>query len=71
MFLCYLGALRLKSADVSRSSLVFQKLVRNALFGNMFGVLALHQSGRLSKASRPLYCLVALWVTNAQAHLKL
>uniref|UniRef100_A0A667Z6N8 MYB binding protein (P160) 1a n=1 Tax=Myripristis murdjan TaxID=586833 RepID=A0A667Z6N8_9TELE len=27
----------------------FQKLVRNALFGNFFGVLALHQSSRLSK----------------------
>uniref|UniRef100_A0AAQ5XXL7 Myb-binding protein 1A n=1 Tax=Amphiprion ocellaris TaxID=80972 RepID=A0AAQ5XXL7_AMPOC len=28
---------------------VFQKLARNAMFGNLFGVLALHQSGRLSK----------------------
>uniref|UniRef100_A0A7N6B711 MYB binding protein 1a n=1 Tax=Anabas testudineus TaxID=64144 RepID=A0A7N6B711_ANATE len=28
---------------------VKKKLVRNAMFGNLFGVLALHQSGRLSK----------------------
>lgn len=28
-----------------------QNLIRNALFGNFFGVLALQQSGRLSKVS--------------------
>lgn len=33
------------------SSFVFQKFSRNAMFGNVFGVLALHQSNRLSKVS--------------------
>lgn len=33
------------------SSFVFQKFARNAMFGNLFGVLALHQSNRLSKVS--------------------
>lgn len=33
------------------SSFVFQKFSRNAMFGNLFGVLALHQSNRLSKVS--------------------
>lgn len=36
-------------------SSVPQKLLRNAAFGNLFGVLALHQSGRLSAVSRPVY----------------
>lgn len=32
----------------------FQKLVRNAAFGNFFGVMALFQSGRLVKVTLPL-----------------
>uniref|UniRef100_A0A665XDE0 MYB binding protein (P160) 1a n=1 Tax=Echeneis naucrates TaxID=173247 RepID=A0A665XDE0_ECHNA len=34
---------------------VKKKLVRNAMFGNLFGVLALHQSSRLSKVSSQLH----------------
>lgn len=56
MFVFYLEALCWDSVHVSRLSPLFQKLIRNALFGNMFGVLALQQSGRLSKASCPPRC---------------
>uniref|UniRef100_A0A8D0D309 MYB binding protein (P160) 1a n=1 Tax=Sander lucioperca TaxID=283035 RepID=A0A8D0D309_SANLU len=34
---------------------VKKKLVRNAAFGNLFGVLALHQSSRLSKVSTTIH----------------
>lgn len=59
----YLDAPCWDSADVSPLSPLFQKLIRNVLFGNMFGVLALQQSGRLSKVSCPLCFAAALWVT--------
>lgn len=36
---------------------LFQKLVRNAAFGNFFGVIALFQSGRLVKVILLLRCL--------------
>lgn len=36
---------------------LFQKLVRNAAFGNFFGVIALFQSGRLVKVTLLLRCL--------------
>uniref|UniRef100_A0A674MXL8 MYB binding protein (P160) 1a n=1 Tax=Takifugu rubripes TaxID=31033 RepID=A0A674MXL8_TAKRU len=39
---------------------VKKNLIRNALFGNFFGVLALQQSGRLSKVSVVLGCVQLL-----------
>ncbi|XP_041864402.1 myb-binding protein 1A-like protein [Melanotaenia boesemani] len=51
---------------------VKKKLARNAMFGNLFGVLALHQSGRLSK--EPLVVLGCVEVLQSlsqhKQHLK-
>ncbi|XP_054858045.1 myb-binding protein 1A [Eublepharis macularius] len=49
-----------------------KKLFRNALFGNFFGVLALFQSGRLSKDSKALLGCVQLLqgLSEHHAHLK-
>ncbi|KAG7516476.1 myb-binding protein 1A [Solea senegalensis] len=51
---------------------VKKKLVRNALFGNLFGVLALHQSGRLSKEPLVVLGCVQLLqsLTQHRQHLK-
>ncbi|KAI3373279.1 hypothetical protein L3Q82_006578 [Scortum barcoo] len=51
---------------------VKKKLVRNALFGNLFGVLALHQSSRLSKEPQVvLGCVQLLQVLSQhRQHLK-
>uniref|UniRef100_UPI0037E83FE1 myb-binding protein 1A-like protein n=1 Tax=Semicossyphus pulcher TaxID=241346 RepID=UPI0037E83FE1 len=51
---------------------VKKKLVRNALFGNMFGVLALQQSGRLSKEPQVVLGCVQLLQSLSQhrQHLK-
>ncbi|KAE8287710.1 Myb-binding protein 1A-like protein [Larimichthys crocea] len=51
---------------------VKKKLVRNALFGNLFGVLALHQSSRLSKEPQVVLGCVQLLqsLTQHRQHLK-
>ncbi|XP_042337309.1 myb-binding protein 1A-like protein, partial [Plectropomus leopardus] len=51
---------------------VKKKLFRNALFGNLFGVLALHQSGRLSKEPQVVLGCVQLLQSLSQRrqHLK-
>ncbi|XP_028323293.1 myb-binding protein 1A-like protein [Gouania willdenowi] len=51
---------------------VKKKLARNAMFGNLFGVLALHQSGRLSKEPPVLLGCVQLLQNLSQhkQHLK-
>ncbi|NXO73328.1 MBB1A protein, partial [Phainopepla nitens] len=51
---------------------VKKKLVRNAAFGNFFGVMALFQSGRLVKDRKALLESIQLLqqLTNHQAHLK-
>ncbi|KAK2828681.1 hypothetical protein Q5P01_019715 [Channa striata] len=51
---------------------VKKKLVRNAMFGNLFGVLALHQSGRLSKEPQVVLGCVQLLQSLSQhkQHLK-
>ncbi|XP_056253770.1 myb-binding protein 1A-like protein [Seriola aureovittata] len=51
---------------------VKKKLVRNALFGNLFGVLALHQSSRLSKEPQVVLGCVKLLQSLGQhrQHLK-
>ncbi|XP_038564025.1 myb-binding protein 1A-like protein [Micropterus salmoides] len=51
---------------------VKKKLVRNALFGNLFGVLALHQSSRLSKEPQVVLGCVQLLQSLSQQrqHLK-
>ncbi|NWH61177.1 MBB1A protein, partial [Geococcyx californianus] len=50
----------------------FQKLVRNAAFGNFFGVMALFQSGRLVKDRKALLeCIQLLQqLSHHQAHLR-
>ncbi|KAK2879674.1 myb-binding protein 1A-like protein [Channa argus] len=45
---------------------VKKKLVRNAMFGNLFGVLALHQSGRLSKEPQVVLGCVQLLQSLSQ-----
>ncbi|XP_022050041.2 myb-binding protein 1A-like protein [Acanthochromis polyacanthus] len=51
---------------------VKKKLARNAMFGNLFGVLALHQSGRLSKEPQVVLGCVKLLQNLSQhkQHLK-
>ncbi|GAA6232071.1 myb-binding protein 1A [Lates japonicus] len=51
---------------------VKKKLVRNAMFGNLFGVLALHQSSRLSKEPQVVLGCVQLLQSLSQhrQHLK-
>ncbi|AWP00079.1 putative myb-binding protein 1A isoform 2 [Scophthalmus maximus] len=51
---------------------VKKKLIRNALFGNLFGVLALHQSSRLSKEPQVVLGCVQLLQSLSQhrQHLK-
>ncbi|CAK6973165.1 myb-binding protein 1A-like protein [Scomber scombrus] len=51
---------------------VKKKLVRNAMFGNLFGVLALHQSGRLSKEPQVVLGCVQLLqsLSEHRQHLK-
>ncbi|XP_070773247.1 myb-binding protein 1A-like protein [Enoplosus armatus] len=51
---------------------VKKKLVRNALFGNLFGVLAIHQSNRLSKEPQVVLGCVTLLQSLSQhrQHLK-
>uniref|UniRef100_A0A8C5ERP3 Myb-binding protein 1A-like protein n=1 Tax=Gouania willdenowi TaxID=441366 RepID=A0A8C5ERP3_GOUWI len=50
---------------------VKKKLARNAMFGNLFGVLALHQSGRLSKPPVLLGCVQLLQnLSQHKQHLK-
>uniref|UniRef100_A0A8D3A6I1 Myb-binding protein 1A-like protein n=1 Tax=Scophthalmus maximus TaxID=52904 RepID=A0A8D3A6I1_SCOMX len=50
---------------------VKKKLIRNALFGNLFGVLALHQSSRLSKPQVVLGCVQLLQsLSQHRQHLK-
>ncbi|XP_044077650.1 myb-binding protein 1A-like protein [Siniperca chuatsi] len=51
---------------------VKKKLVRNALFGNLFGVLALHQSSRLSKEPQVVLGCVQLLqsISQHRQHLK-
>ncbi|XP_063258483.1 myb-binding protein 1A [Prinia subflava] len=51
---------------------VKKKLVRNAAFGNFFGVMALFQSGRLVKDQKALLESIQLLqqLTNQQAHLR-
>ncbi|XP_008284151.1 myb-binding protein 1A-like protein [Stegastes partitus] len=45
---------------------VKKKLARNAMFGNLFGVLALHQSGRLSKEPQVVLGCVKLLQSLSQ-----
>ncbi|KAM3601132.1 uncharacterized protein V6R79_008223 [Siganus canaliculatus] len=49
-----------------------KKLLRNALFGNLFGVLALHQSGRLPKEPQVVLACVQLLqsLTKHKQHLR-
>lgn len=51
---------------------VKKKLIRNAMFGNLFGVLALHQSGRLSKEPPVVLGCVQLLqsLTQHKQHMK-
>ncbi|XP_076017396.1 myb-binding protein 1A-like protein [Genypterus blacodes] len=51
---------------------VKKKLVRNAMFGNLFGVLALHQSSRLSKEPQVVLGCVQLLqsLTQHRQHMK-
>ncbi|KAM6911475.1 myb-binding protein 1A-like protein [Lycodopsis pacificus] len=51
---------------------VTKKLMRNAMFGNLFGVLALHQSGRISKEPQVVLGCVQLLQSLSQhrQHLK-
>ncbi|KAM9728168.1 myb-binding protein 1A-like protein [Menidia menidia] len=51
---------------------VKKKLARNAMFGNLFGVLALHQSGRISKEPQVVLGCVQLLQSLSQhkQHLK-
>lgn len=42
--------------------LVLQKVVRNAAFGCLFGILALHQSGRIFKVSIIPYTLYGVFM---------
>lgn len=45
----------------------FQKLVRNAAFGNFFGVMALFQSGRLIKVTLPTLPLLLFVNSGSRA----
>ncbi|XP_072230408.1 myb-binding protein 1A-like protein [Leuresthes tenuis] len=51
---------------------VKKKLARNAMFGNLFGVLALHQSGRISKEPQVVLGCVQLLqsLTQHKQHMK-
>ncbi|XP_031725142.1 myb-binding protein 1A-like protein [Anarrhichthys ocellatus] len=51
---------------------VKKKLIRNAMFGNLFGVLAIHQSGRISKEPQVVLGCVQLLQSLSQhrQHLK-